>query len=198
MPDRIAVFLDYQNVHLGAHEVYRSNGQREHSIVHPLALAERIVAKRKFGGELTSVRVFRGRPRPDLAPKPAAANDAQTAAWQRDERVVVPRRTLNYRGYPQQKPQEKGIDVALSIDLVRAAIEEQADVLIAFTSDTDILPALEFAFYRPGPRVEIAAWAGGNRALWFPEEKRNKRLLPYCHFLDKEDFEAVRDPTIYI
>lgn len=85
MPERVAVFLDYQNVHLTAHSLFATYGIRpETSLVHPLRVAECITEKRRIESELVSVRVFRGRPNPEHHPVPTAANDAQSAAWQRD------------------------------------------------------------------------------------------------------------------
>lgn len=39
------------------------------------------------------------------------------------------RRQLNYRGWPNMPPQEKGIDVALAVDLIHLAIRRQYDAL---------------------------------------------------------------------
>lgn len=113
---------------------------RHETLIHPLALAERLIAQRPRPGRLAMVRVFRGRPNPNRHPVPAAANDAQTARWERDPRVTV------------------------------------------------IRP-------RHPPHVEIARWRGA-RPLWFPDglAARPPRYLPYCHFLDKDDFEASLDP----
>ena len=200
MTDRLAVFLDYQNVHLTAHGLFAPLGARpERSLVHPLRIAERIVAKRRLASELVSVRVFRGRPNPEHHRVPTAANDAQTAAWGRDPRVRVVRRDLNYRGWPDNSPREKGVDVALAVDLIESAMLEQYDAAVVFTGDTDLLPALELAFRRTAPRIEIACWQGA-KPLWFPEglAREPKRLLPYCHFLNEADFEAVRDQTDYL
>ena len=99
------IFLDYQNVHLGARELFTGYGTPvQDSLVHPVKIAERIIEKRRFGGECTGIRVYRGRPNPERQPTLTAANDAQTSAWERDERVVVRRRTLNYRGWPEERP----------------------------------------------------------------------------------------------
>ncbi|MFH8285515.1 NYN domain-containing protein [Streptomyces antibioticus] len=198
MVDRVAVFLDYQNVHLTAHGLFTNPGTPVHkALVHPLHLAERIVSKRKPASELHQVRIFRGRPNPARDPVPTAANDAQTAAWSRDSRVSVTRRDLNYRGWPDHPPREKGVDVAMAIDLVESALLKQYDVAVVFTADTDLVPAIEMAFYRTEPRVEIAAWSG-QKPLWFPKELAAGRRLPWCHFLSEEDFKAVQDPTNYV
>ena len=196
----MAVFIDYQNIHLGACERFASPGQPVHeSLVHPLAVAERIAAKRsrRFPSEVTSVRVFRGRPNPEYQPKPTAANDAQTAVWERDPRVQVTRRDLNYRGWPDQKPREKGVDVALAICLVHTALRHEYDVAVVFSNDTDLIPAVELAYYDTKPKVEIAAWTGA-KPLWFPAGLSERRYLPFCHFLNAEDFNAVRDQRAYL
>ena len=90
MSPRVGVFLDYQNVHLTAHGLFMPYGSPVYdALLHPVQLADRVVSKRRDGGELHIVRVFRGRPNPAHQPVPAAANDAQTAAWERDPRVEV-------------------------------------------------------------------------------------------------------------
>src|SRR5690242_6416723 len=100
MSDRVAVFLDYQNVHLAAHEQFCRRGTPVHAaLVHPLRAADRILKRRRRGGELTAVHLYRGRPNPEHQPTLAAVNDAQTMEWDRDARVRVVRRNLHYRGW---------------------------------------------------------------------------------------------------
>jgi uncharacterized LabA/DUF88 family protein len=198
MVDRVAVFLDYQNVHFSALHLYCPYGTPpERALVHPLRVAQRILSRRRRGGELAAVRVYRGRPNPERHRTPTAANDAQKAAWERDDRVQVVRRDLNYRGWPDAPPREKGIDVALAVDLIRTAMRSEYDVGIVFSGDTDLLPAVETAFHFTKPSIEIASWTGA-KPLWFPEMLRDKRYLPYCHFLGADDFDAVRDLDKYV
>jgi hypothetical protein len=198
MTERVTVFIDYQNVHLTARGLYQPQGSPpQDSIVHPVRIGERIVANRRFPSDLHQVLVFRGRPNPAHHPKPTAANDAQTAAWERDGRVEVVRRDLNYRGWPTERPREKGVDVALAVRLVECALAEESDVLVVFSADTDILPAVEMAYYKTTPRVEIASWAGA-KPLWFPRELRAGRKMPFCHFLSEDDFNRCRDLTPYV
>jgi hypothetical protein len=160
--DRVCVFLDYQNVHLTARDLFATPASPAYFwLVHPLRLGELIAARRKNPSILAGVQVFRGRPNPERQPLSAAANDAQTAAWERDGAgiVRVHRRDLNYRGWPQ-------------------------------------IPAVEVAFRRTAPRIEVAAWEGA-RPLWMPAEGKAGRL-PWCHFVSRADFEAVRDRTDYL
>jgi uncharacterized LabA/DUF88 family protein len=198
VPDQVAVFIDYQNVHLTARNLFLGRGVRaEMALVDPIRAAERIAAKRRRHSTVSSLRVFRGRPSPRHHPVMTAANDAQTKAWERDPRVRVVRRDLVYRDWPARPPIEKGVDVALSADLIRSAMLEQYDVGIVFSADMDLLPAVETAFHLTAPHIEVACWRG-LWPLWFPDQTRHKRYLPYCHFLDADDFEAVRDRRTYV
>lgn len=80
-------------------------------------------------------------------------------------------------------PREKGVDVALAINLVQSARLGEYDATVVFSGDTDLLPAVEMAFRRTQPRIEVACWTGA-KPLWFPEclAQETKRHLPYCHF----------------
>jgi len=147
--ERVALFIDYQNMHFTALGEFCPYGTPpEDALVHPLLIAERIVQKRstKRASALEYVKVYRGRPNPAHHPSMTSANDAQKAAWERDARVTVIRRDLNYRGWPQQPPREKGIDVKLAVDLVQSSMLAEYDVAVVFSGDTDLLPALEMAF----------------------------------------------------
>ena len=196
---KVAVFFDYENVHRVGHGLYTNYGARKHdTVVDPVKLAERIVAKRKFPGQLTQVHVFRGRPVPAHQAKAASANDMQAAAWAQDKRVTVTRRDLRYE-FDQNDPtfftaREKGIDVALAIGLVDGALRNAFDVAVVFTGDTDIMPALELAYAKTAPAIEIACWQG-SKPLWFAEGLRQQppKRFPYCHFLVEQDFIDCRD-----
>ena len=195
--DKVAVFLDYENVHRTGHHLFADVGEPLYAtVVNPLRAAQRLVAMRKRGGILSSVRVFRGRPVPAYQPKPASANDVQTVAWELDERVTVLRRDLKYDvdddgGFTAR---EKGIDVSLAISVVEGALDQDFDVAIVFSSDTDLAPVLELVFRRRLVHLEIAAWAG-SKPLWFPEFLRQtpQVRMPYCHFLNADDFVRLRD-----
>ena len=49
-------------------------------------------------------------------------------------------------------PREKGIDVQLAIDLARTSLfEDEHDIAVLVSADTDLLPALELIVKRRGP-----------------------------------------------
>jgi hypothetical protein len=89
---------------------------------------------------------------------------------------------------------EKGIDVSLAISIVEGSLDRDFDAAIVFSGDTDLAPALELVFRRHLVHLEIAAWSG-SKPLWFPEFMRQTPpvRLPYCHFLNAEDFLKARD-----
>ncbi|WP_432867097.1 NYN domain-containing protein [Microbispora rosea] len=203
--DRVILFIDYQNVYKGARSCFYSQLHPPHTAgqVSPLALGQHLVRSSPYDRELAQVRVYRGRPDSTKDPKGYGACTRQVAAWERSDRVVTALRTLRYpygwpeRCAPGEKPQEKGIDVALAVDFVRLAIEKEYDVGILMSTDTDLKPALEVvASLRSsgGPRVEVAAWSGDNM--------HNRRLSIsgtnlWCHWLNAESYDQVKDPTNY-
>ena len=113
-------------------------------------------------------------------------------------KVKVVWRTLRHPpNWPQEKAQEKGLDVALAIDFVTMAVRGEYDIGVLMSTDTDLKPALEavVALGRsPYPRCEVASWSTPHRysrRLSIP----GRRL--WCHWLDEHDYRAVADPTDY-
>jgi hypothetical protein len=185
--ENIAVFLDFQNVHLTGHSLYSGGSELYRCVPDPARIADLIAACRKRPSTAGAVRVYRGRPDPNHQPIPAAANDAQASQWTRDRRVQVIRRQLNYRNWPNQSPQEKGIDVQIAVDLITTAFTGQYDALVLFSSDTDLLPALETVVRQKLGHVEVACWSG------FKPLRFSRTNLPWCHFLNEADWVAVTE-----
>jgi uncharacterized LabA/DUF88 family protein len=204
MTDRVVVFLDWQNVYRGAREAFCAYGAPHwEGQVQPLALGQLIASDSPFDRRLHQVRVYRGQPDATRDPRGYTANARQAAAWRTSPAVHVTMRTLRYpRGWPVthqpgEKPQEKGIDVALAIDFVSMAVAGEYDVGVLMSTDTDLKPALEaVARLTPthGIRAEVASWssAGGHsRRLAIP----SRRL--YCHWLGKDAYDQIADATSY-
>lgn len=197
-PARIVVFVDYENVHRSALDCFWPRGTgRSAGHLDPLRLGRLLVARRTANGlpsALAGVRVYRGRPNSAHQPIAAAANDRQADEWSRSPSVTVVRRPLRYpRSWPAEPAVEKGIDVALAVDIVRlAGIEDTYDVGIVFSGDTDLLPALEAVLELRCGHLEVAAWKGGSKRLRFDGTSR-----PWCHWLDEADYAQVVDPIDY-
>lgn len=201
MSDRVAVFIDYENVHRTGHSLYTTYGTPLYrTVVDPVKIAERIVTRRRFASSLVDVHVFRGRPLPQFQPEARSANDQLANAWEADGAHVV-RRDLKYviAADGTWRAEEKGIDVALAIGAIESAMDGEFDVAILFSNDTDQLPTLELMFNKLSPKVEIACWTGA-KPLWFPDMLRANpsRKLPYCHFLSEADFVDCHDNRVVL
>jgi hypothetical protein len=68
------------------------------------------------------------------------------------------------------------------------------DAAIIFSGDTDLLPAIELAYRRTEPKIEIACWSSAT-PLWFSEGMKMDppKRFPFCHFLGAQDFFECRD-----
>lgn len=116
-------------------------------------------------------RVYRGEPSAALQPAAARAFLRQARRWRHTGLVTVVSRLLRYpKGWPESPSQEKGIDVALAVDFVRLALMREYDVGIIFSSDTDLLPALETVFDLKLAKIEVAAWSKAFRLRFFGQQ----------------------------
>ena len=138
-----------------------------------------------------SIRVLRARRRDS---KTYAANRRQFAKWQNSSPCLsVFARTITYRGATHV---EKGVDVALAIDLVRCALFDDAcDIAILFSSDTDLLPALELISTRKGPTLPLKSRHGAVRGNHPPLDIPHARLRQ--HRLEHKIYRRVEDRTDY-
>jgi len=106
--------------------------------------------------------------------------------------VTVVRSNLQYPPqWPSQPAAEKGIDVALAVNVVKYAMLGNIDAAIVFTSDKDIPPAIELVYADTPCHVELACWSGGRRLRFEGTQ------APWCHFLKESDFLSIRDLTDY-
>ena len=114
------------------------------------------------------------------------------AEWRRQGSLVFSRALRYHRGGP---PQEKGIDVQLAVDFVAGAVSKNFDIGMIFSTDTDLLPPLEFLVEHPelGIQPAVAAWwsPAATPALTVSGAKIEK------HHLRQEDYERVRDMRSY-
>ena len=199
MPDRVVVYIDAENTRMGARDAFFPRGAHfTDGQFDPLAIGKLLIqrAPTGFERELKQVRMYLSRPDARKHPKNYRAHMSQCADWE-SAGVCVVWRPLRYPpDFPAAKPQEKGIDVQLAIDLVTHSISRYFDVGIVVSTDTDLRPALEWVARRanPGPRVEVAAWRSptSNRRIHVEAPRKI-----WCHWLDSADYQVVCDPTDY-
>lgn len=173
----VRVVIDYQNIHLTAHDKYAPKGLPKHeTLVHPLHFAHQVLQARRVqrrdqgldaaDATLGSVIVYRGLPSNKHDPKPYQRSQAQKSEWTRDPCVKVSYRPLRYywNGKSMQyEKTEKGVDVLLALDTVDSIRERVADIVILASHDTDLEPAIESGLKLSlgnGVLCETVGWAG--------------------------------------
>jgi uncharacterized LabA/DUF88 family protein len=173
---RVVLFLDYQNVYHRAREAFCDGevAAREGQ-VNPLALGH-LLASRVPGGRLAGVRLYRGRPSKRRDPRSYAAFRRQTAKQvnRGNGMVTVVARDLRYlQDRPRRPAQENGIDVALAVDFVMMVARSECDVGILFSSDTELVPALEAGSRCGLATLSRATWPPGLLRVDAPEHSRS-------------------------
>ncbi|WP_175953477.1 NYN domain-containing protein [Schaalia sp. Marseille-Q2122] len=178
---RMAVVMDYQNVHLSAAGIFLPGRPQHEALIDPYAFAQQVAAARnasnrpEFHVAVSDVYVFRGQPSSQHDPSGYSRSQAQKSSWEYGHggHVQVTMRPLKYRsirsidGAVQVSAQEKGIDVLCALYLVRLARSGQYDVVVLASRDTDLAPALDEAAQLSGCKVEAVKWYDpSNRSTW--------------------------------
>ena len=188
--EKIAVFIDYSNVHLVGHGLFASGSDRWTTHVSPRRVAERIVTLRNGPTELSAVFVHRGSP--DMIKDPDATRlfRAEQAKWNKDRIVHATYQPMVYGPHAHK---EAGVDVRLGLDFVHAARSHEYDTIVLFSGDCDLFPAVQDAV-RTTTRVELCAWSTGNRTpqnRLAPIASKSYRL--WTHRLGEDDFWESQD-----
>ena len=137
-PQRLVLFIDYQNAYRRARSVFFPNPQSgRDGHLKPMDLGQLIANRGGTSYTPSEVRVYSGRPDPNIDMRTFSAHRRQSQAWGLSGATVIERELR----YLQGRPQEKGIDVALAVDLVRLAIQGDYDVGVVMSTDNDLLPA---------------------------------------------------------
>lgn len=194
---RVGFVIDYQNMHLTAHNLFTPNLNKRASLLHPLDLAQVVLSRRgQFFKEqvtqfkITQVRVFRGLPSNRQEPEKYAQNLSQKSEWSKDRRVRIEYLELKYRTKQGLPPQEKGIDVLTALNFVEMAQSGEFELVVLMTHDTDLQPALRMANLSSGVRIETAGWTGLNK-LRLKEQKLFHTYLTVGDFknsIDQKDY----------
>lgn len=195
-PEQVAVFIDYENARRSAAGAFLDYGAEPHEgVIDPIELARRLCAMRHRPSTLKRVFVYRGRPSTEHQPRMASFFDKYKALWQQSSACKFRTRDLKYDFFDDGTflAREKGIDVWLATDLIAAAMGEKYDALIVMSSDTDLLPAVEYVLNETKSHIEVAAWGGPHcYPLYVREELEQGRHRPYCHYLSEDVFSELR------
>ena len=216
---RASVVIDYQNIHLTAHDLFAEpDAQRHTSLIDPVQFATQLVRARNeaqregfAAAGLDRVRVFRGLPSEEHEPQQYRRNLAQRAQWTRDRRVDVHLRPLTYRyerdatgpplldvrGRKQiTEVREKGVDVLVALALVREAADPAISLVILASHDTDLAPALDEALDLGSAKVETCCWWNPDRRrTGAPQPSQGRRI--WNTRLRQAEFDRCQDLTDY-
>ncbi len=204
---RVMVFIDGQNVFKACE---RNFGR---GLVHPCLLGALIAKDRRLVG----IRYYSGVHDPRKEPRSNAAANRRHALARRTG-VTVVERTLRYRwewgidtdalgdpskhqgppptvtAIPFQRPREKGIDLALALDVVDLALRGLMDVAVIVSSDNDITEVARVVHSMTRAKgkvnVEAAVINDGRRPILMQH-------YDYTQQLNRNDFEQIRDEFDY-
>ena len=189
---RTIVLIDGQNLY---HLARRAWGSSLPSVYdrpsYDVEMLARALVSRAPGRSLAAIRFYTGVPDPAVGAWEARWHDF----WSNKIRYLKSQGIYVYRGRVSAGGQEKGVDVSLAVDLVRATYNRQYEAAIIVSQDWDFGPAVRFA-------KEIAA-AQGRRVVFescFPAGRGvSRRGIPGTTWvrIDKATYDACLDPTDY-
>ena len=150
-----------------------------------------VLVSRVPGRTLSETRFYTGVPNPD----DGAVQKYWCGFWINKLRYLRNGGIYTYRGTVNAGGQEKGVDVSLALDLVRATYEQRYDVAIIVSQDSDFGPAVSLA-------KEIAA--SQNRSLEFESafplgpgvSRWGVPGTTWVH-IDKATYDSCLDPRNY-
>lgn len=204
---RVLIFIDGQNTYKACDRLYG------HGACHPLLLAEQLRAGRRLVG----VRYYSGVHDPTVDGRMRSRTDHRHNLM-RTVGVTVVERKLRYRwewGFnasqlpdprthrsqthqvtvtPYQRPREKGIDLAIGLDVMDLALAGCMDVAVIVSSDTDLCETARSTHQVTSGAhrvsVEAAVFNDGRRPILLEE-------YDFTHQLRQADFDAARDSFEY-
>lgn len=190
---KIAVFLDYSNVHLLGHDIYSPNLDRWTTHIDPRQIADRIVELVAGTSVLQRVHLYRGSP--DFQRDPDATNlfRDEKMRWGQDPKLAAHYEPMRY-GSGRAAPKESGVNVRLSLDLVEAARSHDFDKIVLFSGDSDLAPAVGDVMKTTTP-LDLASWSDGHEMPGniLTEICRRKTFRLWTHRLNADDFWACQD-----
>lgn len=195
---RTSIVVDYQNVHLTAHDVFDPHGELRDSLIHPMLFARRAVLERNSRqreghplAELSRVLVYRGLHHVDHDWEQNRRCLDQATKWRADG-AEVELRDLKYRyqygadgrpvldvngqKVPIGRPEEKGIDVLCALACLREAAKPDVDLIILASRDTDLVPVLDELYDNRGQNLGSAAI---ETVAWFNPQWREENTRTY-------------------
>lgn len=111
----------------------------------------------------------------------------------RNEEIMIDYRVADYenllklgiRKIRYERLREKGIDVKIATDLIVGAVDDKYDIAIVVSSDTDIVPAIDWVRNRKHKTVEYVGFS-------IPDKVDDKKSTkPSFGLIDKTDIQRI-------
>jgi uncharacterized LabA/DUF88 family protein len=209
---RVMVFIDGQNLYKRCRELFG------HPLCHPHLLAQYLAGTRTRHPVVC--RYYTGRPNPHIRGEAEKTRNLDRRLyamrqvgvtvvhrplryhWEWGHRQTLPRPAPGLPGrtvtlYPWQRPQEKGIDLVMALDLIESVLLGRCDVPIVVSLDRDLheiplaLRKLQPLIGRP---VRLEAAVPVPPGLRYPKTLSG---FQHTHQITSEVFDWVRDDTDY-
>ena len=184
---RAATFFDLQNVFLSS----KSAWGYSYPNFDPIALSQ-LVVKKQHDWKLTEIHLYTGLH--DLKRSAFWHNfwtKKLSAHKMRDSRVSVFTTPLHYNN---GVPREKGVDIRIALDLVRAARLGRCDVAVLFSRDTDfaeVAKEIRAIAYEKQRWIKIVSVMPDH-----PDLKRGVSGTDWIR-LSKSEYDSCLDPNDY-
>lgn len=201
MATRVIVYIDESNVYKDARRCFFDDSHPSpFGRIKPFKYGMLVAGREPLGTsndrELKQVRVYGGIPNSRRDPVTYSAHRRQVAAWESDGAKPIMRPLRYPEDWPKSPAQQKGVDVQLALDVVVMGLQDEYDVAIVASTDTDLRPAIE-GFHALGlaekKEIEVAAW----RKETFAKKITVDDLHVWCHFLEEADYQTVKDRRDY-
>lgn len=186
---RSIVFVDGQNLYHLAKHVWGPGGPYEHPSYDVQQLAQALVDLAP-GRTLVNTHFYTGVP-------DAVARPGLNRFWTNKLRHLRNQGVKVYRGVVNVGGQEKGVDVSLALDLVKATYEQRYDLAIIVSQDSDFGPAVRLAKEIAKDQSRGVAFES---AFPFQLGRVSARGVPGTKWvrIDRAMYDACQDPRSYI
>ena len=191
---RTFVLIDGQNLYHLARRAWASGPQSPYAWPsHDVEKLASILVSRTPGRTLAETRFCTGVPDPAAGPSQLFWH----GFWSNKIRYLRSRGIYVYRGRVNAGGQEKGVDVSLALDLVRATYDRQYEAAIIVSHDWDFGPAVRLAKETApsaGPEARLRVLFPGRSWEPFTERSSGNDLgVP----IDQATYDACRDSRDY-
>lgn len=196
--DRLILFIDDKNFYKGARRAFFSDSDPHYyGQFLPMELANLLCSRSLpgFNRVVHQVRIYTGVPDATKDAMTYAAHMKQRNAWITGGAKVITRALRYPYDWPAVKAQQKGVDVALAVDFVTLAIDNEFEVGVIASTDSDLRPAVEYVLRKCSDRchVEVVAWTSPQTTSRLGISGQNI----WCHWLNRADYDTMADLTDY-